>query len=131
MRLKREKGLDVETVGKIGKYVCLKDHPLKLLSELKKEGSVFLKNDSSNQALKDLERLFKMPGQTMRMFGTKHVAAVGVSLGIERIFTIMEELQKAASQSLWRIKRLNKHFDHAKEFGIPWMVIVGEREIND
>lgn len=26
-------------------------------------------------------------------------------------------------------KRLSKHFDHAKEFGIPWIVMVGEREI--
>ncbi|KAI3779453.1 hypothetical protein L2E82_09172 [Cichorium intybus] len=206
-----EKGLDAETVDKIGKYVCLKDHPLKLLSELKKEGSVFLENDSSNQALKDLERLFECldkrcvekvvldlslargldyytgviyeaisKGVTqvgsvgaggrydnlIGMFGTKRVAAVGVSLGIERVFTIMEDLQKAGSQVVrgsetqvlvsvlgddvalasklvqlcWDAnvnaefmahKRLNKHFDHAKEFGIPWMVIVGEREIND
>ncbi|GJZ89383.1 histidine--tRNA ligase, cytoplasmic, partial [Tanacetum coccineum] len=26
-------------------------------------------------------------------------------------------------------KRQSKHFAHAKEFGIPWMVIVGEQEI--
>ena len=28
------------------------------------------------------------------MFGTKSVAAIGVSLGIERVFTIMEQNQK-------------------------------------
>lgn len=28
-------------------------------------------------------------------------------------------------------KRIAKHFDHAKEFGIPWMVIVGDREIKE
>ena len=28
------------------------------------------------------------------MFGTKPVAAIGVSLGIERVFTIMEQNQK-------------------------------------
>lgn len=28
------------------------------------------------------------------MFGSKQVPAVGVSLGIERVFTIMEQLQK-------------------------------------
>lgn len=32
------------------------------------------------------------------MFGTKQVPAVGVSLGIERVFTIMEQLQKDRNQ---------------------------------
>ncbi|XP_023767756.1 histidine--tRNA ligase, cytoplasmic [Lactuca sativa] len=206
-----EKGLDVDTVEKIGKYVCLKGHPLTLLSELKKEESVFLKNEASNQALKDLEKLFEcldkrcvdkvvldlslargldyytgviyeavFKGATqvgsiaaggrydnlIGMFGTKRVAAIGVSLGIERVFTIMEEQQKVENQVIrasetqvlvsvlgddvglasklvqmcWDAKvnaefmankRLNKHFDRAKEFGIPWMVIVGEREIKE
>ncbi|CAI9273247.1 unnamed protein product [Lactuca saligna] len=206
-----EKGLDVDTVEKIGKYVCLKGHPLTLLSELKKEESVFLKNEASNQALKDLEKLFEcldkrcvdkvvldlslargldyytgviyeavFKGATqvgsiaaggrydnlIGMFGTKRVAAIGVSLGIERVFTIMEEQQKVENQVIrasetqvlvsvlgddvglasklvqmcWDAKvnaefmankRLNKHFDRAKEFGIPWMVIVGDREIKE
>lgn len=207
-----EKGLDAETVEKIGSFVKLRGHPLKLLSELKKEGSEFLKNDASNQALKDLEKLFQaldnsrcvdkvvldlslargldyytgvifeavFKGATqvgsiaaggrydnlIGMFGTKRVAAVGVSLGIERVFTIMEQLQKDEKQALrasetqvlvsilgddislaaklvsmcWDAKlkaefmankRLTKHFDRAKEFGIPWMVMVGEREINE
>ncbi|KAJ7942692.1 Histidine--tRNA ligase [Quillaja saponaria] len=33
------------------------------------------------------------------MFGTKQVPAVGVSLGIERVFAIMEQLQKGQSQT--------------------------------
>lgn len=32
------------------------------------------------------------------MFGTKHVPAIGVSLGIERVFLIMEQLQKDQNQ---------------------------------
>lgn len=32
------------------------------------------------------------------MFGTKQVPAVGVSLGIERVFTIMEQLHKEQNQ---------------------------------
>lgn len=46
-------------MDKIGKYVCLKDHPLKLLSQLKKEESIFLENVASNEALKDLGKLFE------------------------------------------------------------------------
>lgn len=32
------------------------------------------------------------------MFGTKQVPAVGVSLGIERVFAIMEQVQKDLNQ---------------------------------
>lgn len=39
--------------------MVLRGHPLELLSQLKKEGSEFLQNDSSNQALNDLEKLFQ------------------------------------------------------------------------
>ena len=53
------KGLDTETVEKIGKFVKLRGHPLELLSELRKEGSEVLTNDSSKQALIDLENLFQ------------------------------------------------------------------------
>lgn len=28
-------------------------------------------------------------------------------------------------------KRVSKHFDRAKESKIPWMIIVGERELNE
>ncbi|KAL6968302.1 histidine--tRNA ligase [Sarracenia purpurea var. burkii] len=100
------------------------------------------------------------------MFGTKQVPAVGVSLGIERVFTIMEQLQKDRNQAiratetqvyvailvrdvplaaevvseLWSSglnaefmvnKRVMKHIERAKSSRIPWMVIVGEREVND
>ncbi|KAL6996110.1 histidine--tRNA ligase [Sarracenia purpurea var. burkii] len=100
------------------------------------------------------------------MLGTKQVPAVGVSLGIERVFTIMEQLQKDRNQAiratetqvlvailgddthlgaevvceLWSArlkaecmysKRVMKHIEHAKSSRIPWMVIVGEREVNN
>ncbi|XP_048334795.2 histidine--tRNA ligase, cytoplasmic [Ziziphus jujuba] len=97
----------------------------------------------------------------IKMFGGKEVPAVGVSLGIERVFTIMElqlkkqkiratktevlvsilgdDLLEAAELAslLWNAgikaeylvnKRISKHFDRATESGIPWMIIVGERE---
>ncbi|CAH2072609.1 unnamed protein product, partial [Thlaspi arvense] len=101
------------------------------------------------------------------MFGTRQVPAVGMSLGIERVFNILEELQKQQKQvirstetqvlvsimadnklaeaaglvsQLWAAKikaeylvskRRSKHFDRATESGIPWMVIVGERELSE
>lgn len=99
------------------------------------------------------------------MFGTKQVPAVGISLGIERVFTIME-LQKDKNQGiratetqvlvsilgddlslgarfvneLWDAKikaeymvnkRVKKHLDRAIDSKIPWMIIVGERELNE
>lgn len=160
---------------KIGSFVMLRGQPLKLLLKLKKEGSQFLKNASSNQALNDLDKLFQaldnsgcvdkvvldlslargldyytgviyeavFKGATqvcfyfnfliahiialyfwyislnnlvcmfmqvgsiaaggrydnlIGMFGSKPVAAIGVSLGIERVFTIMEQNQKNEKQ---------------------------------
>ncbi|VFQ65568.1 unnamed protein product [Cuscuta campestris] len=95
-------------------------------------------------------------------FCKKQVPAVGISLGIERVFAIMEQLNKnkeiranktqvlvsvlgddltIASElvsELWDAKlnaeflvnkRLTKHLDLAKESKVPWMVIVGEREL--
>ncbi|KAL3528480.1 hypothetical protein ACH5RR_007802 [Cinchona calisaya] len=99
------------------------------------------------------------------MFG-KQVPAVGISLGIERVFVIMEQLQKDRNQTirpsetevlvsilgddlslgaelvseLWDAKlkaeymldkRVMKHIGRAKESRIPWMVIVGENELNE
>lgn len=103
------------------------------------------------------------------MFGTRQVAAVGVSLGIERVFAIMEErlkkklkdqnqapratetqvlmsligddLPQAAEivSELWDAKlnaeymvnkRPAKHYSYAEKSKIPWMVIVGERELD-
>ncbi|KAJ9167263.1 hypothetical protein P3X46_021927 [Hevea brasiliensis] len=100
------------------------------------------------------------------MFGTKQVPAVGVSLGIERVFTIMEQLQKDRNQTtrptetqvllsilgdksklslaaelvseLWSAMvkaeyvvstRFSKHIDRAKESRIPWMILVGDKEL--
>ncbi|CAB4319390.1 unnamed protein product [Prunus armeniaca] len=191
-----EKGLSVETADKIGTFVKERGHPLELLFKLKQEGSSFLENNASIDALNDLEILFKalekskcigkvafdlslargldyytgviyeavFKGGCTGMFGTKQVPAVGVSLGIERVFNIMEQkgqnqttratktevlvsvlgddLTQAAelASELWAAKvkaeylvnkRVSKHFDRAKESRIPWMIIVGERELNE
>ncbi|XP_072988108.1 histidine--tRNA ligase, cytoplasmic [Typha latifolia] len=99
------------------------------------------------------------------MFSGKQVPAVGVSLGIERVFAIMEQLEKDRNQviratetqvlvailgkdltlaaelvsELWDAKikaefkltkRVMNHITYAKHSGIPWMVLVGESELN-
>ncbi|ERN19930.1 histidine--tRNA ligase, cytoplasmic [Amborella trichopoda] len=100
------------------------------------------------------------------MFGSKQVPAVGVSLGIERVFTIMEQLQKdkkktirasetqvlvvlfgddlgeaaALSSELWNAKikaefvltsskKISKQIDYVVQSCIPWMIIVGDDEL--
>ncbi|PIA34402.1 hypothetical protein AQUCO_03800190v1 [Aquilegia coerulea] len=141
-----EKGLTVEVADKIGNFVKKRGAPLELLSELKQEGSQFLKNKGSFSALTELEVLFNalkksncihrvvfdlslargldyytgvifeavFKGTTqvgsiaaggrydnlIGSFGTKQVPAVGVSLGIERVFTIMEQLVKDRNQDV-------------------------------
>ncbi|KAK9748960.1 hypothetical protein RND81_02G093000 [Saponaria officinalis] len=99
------------------------------------------------------------------MFGSKQVPAVGVSLGIERVFAIMEQNQKDQNQvirasetqvlvgvmgddlalaaelagELWSAKikaeyvlskKVMKIFERAEASGIPFAVMVGERELN-
>ncbi|PHU10165.1 Histidine--tRNA ligase, cytoplasmic [Capsicum chinense] len=100
------------------------------------------------------------------MFGTRQVPAVGISLGIERVFAILEQLQKDKNQEiratetqvlvsilgddsalaaelvgeLWNAKvkaefmihkKVMKHIDRARDAKIPWMVLVGERELSE
>lgn len=100
------------------------------------------------------------------MFGTRQVPAVGISLGIERVFAIMEQIQKDKNQEiratetqvlvsilgddsalaaelvgeLWNAKvkaefmihkKVMKHIDRARDSRIPWMVLVGERELSE
>ncbi|GLT95527.1 hypothetical protein SLE2022_132050 [Rubroshorea leprosula] len=101
------------------------------------------------------------------IFGNKQIPAVGMSLGIERVLTIMEEkVQKDKNQTfqlsetqvlvgvlenqlgiaaelvseLWDAnikaefkihKKVMKLIDHASSLNIPWMVLVGERELNE
>ncbi|KAL9245153.1 hypothetical protein vseg_018835 [Gypsophila vaccaria] len=99
------------------------------------------------------------------MFGSKQVPAVGVSLGIERVFAIMEQNQKDQNQvirasetqvlvgvmgddlslaaelagELWSAKikaeyvlskKVMKIFERAEASGIPFAVMVGDREVN-
>ncbi|WJX11445.1 histidine--tRNA ligase [Trifolium repens] len=139
-----EKGLTAETADRIGTFVKEKGHPLTLLSKLKQEGSAFLENAGSVDALNDLEILFNALDKSKRldkvvfdlslargldyytgvifeavfkggaqvgsiaaggrydnligMFGSKQVPAVGVSLGIERVFVIKEQIMKEKNQ---------------------------------
>lgn len=99
------------------------------------------------------------------MFGSKQVPSVGVSLGIERVFAIMEQNQKDQKQviranetqvlvgimgddlalaaelvtELWSakikaeyimVKKVMKIFERAEASGIPFAVMLGERELN-
>ncbi|XP_066361841.1 histidine--tRNA ligase, cytoplasmic-like isoform X1 [Miscanthus floridulus] len=98
------------------------------------------------------------------MFSGKQIPAVGVSLGIERVFAIMEQQEKERNEKirptetevlvsilgkdltlaaelvseLWSagIKaefklttRVANHIKYALQSGIPWMVLVGESEL--
>lgn len=54
-----EKGLTAETADRIETFVNEKGSPLALLSKFKQEGSAFLENSGSVDALNDLEILFK------------------------------------------------------------------------
>ncbi|KAF8725891.1 hypothetical protein HU200_020458 [Digitaria exilis] len=98
------------------------------------------------------------------MFSGKQIPAVGVSLGIERVFAIMEQQEKECNEmiratetevlvsilgkdltlaaelvsELWSagIKaefklttRVQNHIKYALQSGIPWMVLVGESEL--
>ncbi|KAF1874519.1 hypothetical protein Lal_00029946 [Lupinus albus] len=139
-----EKGLTAETADRIETFIKEKGSPLELLSKFKQEGSAFLENSGSVDALNDLEILFKALEKSKRidkvvfdlslargldyytgvvfeavfkggtqvgsiaaggrydnligMFGSKQVPAVGVSLGIERVFAIMEQHMKDQNQ---------------------------------
>ncbi|KAK7358242.1 hypothetical protein VNO77_00168 [Canavalia gladiata] len=139
-----EKGLTADTADRIGTFVKEKGSPLALLSKFKQEGSAFLENAESVDALNDLEILFNSLEKSKRidkvvfdlslargldyytgvifeavfkggtqvgsiaaggrydnligMFGSKQVPAVGVSLGIERVFAIMEQQHKDQNQ---------------------------------
>ena len=48
-----EKGLSAETADRIGTFVKEKGHPLTVLSKLKQDGSAFLKNAGSVDALNE------------------------------------------------------------------------------
>ncbi|KEH41943.1 histidine-tRNA ligase [Medicago truncatula] len=120
-----EKGLTVETADRIGTFVREKGHPLTLLEKLKQEGTL----DESKRLDKvvfDLslargldyytgvifEAVFKGGVEVgsiaaggrydnlIGMFGSKQGPAVGVSLGIERVFAIMEQQQKDQNQAI-------------------------------
>nr|GEY97078.1 histidine--tRNA ligase, cytoplasmic [Tanacetum cinerariifolium] len=181
-QIKKELGLATKTVEKIGSFVKLRGHPFELLLELKKEGSQILTNDSSKQALNDLDKLFQALDSTGSV--DKVVFNLSLARGLDYyIGVIYEAITKRATRvgsiagggryddligtfrskpminrllepvrhkcwsaylvaaklvnKCWRAnlkasflvnKRVSKHFDRAKEFGIPSIVMVGEQE---
>nr|GEY58197.1 histidine--tRNA ligase, cytoplasmic [Tanacetum cinerariifolium] len=166
-----ENGLNTETVEKIGSFVKLRGHPFELLLELKKEGSQGLDYYTGviyEAITKGATQVGSIAGggrydDLIGTFRSKPFVAASVSLGIDRVFAIMEQNQKDDKQivracetqvlvsifgedlslaaklvnkcwcanlkaSFLVNKRVSKHFDRAKEFGIPWIVMLGEQE---
>jgi histidyl-tRNA synthetase len=62
-----KRGLTSETADRIGTFINEKGHPLTLLRRLKQEGSAFLENAGSVDALNDLEILFKALDESKRL----------------------------------------------------------------
>ncbi|KAJ0244595.1 Histidine--tRNA ligase [Hirschfeldia incana] len=134
-----EKGLSSEIADRIGSFVKEKGAPMELLSKLRQEGSEFLGNKSSKEALDELSIMFEALERSkcshrvvfdlslargldyytgvifeavcigaevgsiaaggrydnlIGMFGKEQVPAVGMSLGIERVFNILEKKLK-------------------------------------
>ncbi|PON95174.1 Aromatic amino acid lyase [Trema orientale] len=158
-----EKGLTVKTADRIGDFVKERGPPLELLYKLKCEGSEFLENNSSIDALNDLEILFKalekskcinkvtfdlslargldyytgviyeavFKGGAQTTRATKTEVLVSI-LGDDLIQAaeLASELWDAKIKAEYLVtKRWSKHFDRAKESKIPWILIVGEREL--
>uniref|UniRef100_A0A3Q3KQ66 histidine--tRNA ligase n=1 Tax=Mastacembelus armatus TaxID=205130 RepID=A0A3Q3KQ66_9TELE len=60
----------------------------------------------------------------------RKVPCVGVSIGIERIFSIME--QKAEAEVMYKKNpKLLSQLQHCEESGIPLVAILGEQELKD
>nr|GEX31643.1 histidine--tRNA ligase, cytoplasmic [Tanacetum cinerariifolium] len=102
------KGLDTDTVKKIGSFVKLRGCVHKVVFDLSLArgldyyytGVIYeavFKGATQVGSIAAGGRYDNVIGD---MFGRKHVAAIGVSLGIERIITIMEENQKIDKQLL-------------------------------
>ncbi|KAF9608766.1 hypothetical protein IFM89_011387 [Coptis chinensis] len=70
------KGLTVEIAESIGKFVKKRGPPLEILSDLKQEGSPFLKKEGSTAALNDLEILFR----ALETSGSLHRVVFDLSL---------------------------------------------------
>ncbi|KAJ0249785.1 Histidine--tRNA ligase [Hirschfeldia incana] len=165
-----EKGLSSEIADRIGSFVKEKGAPMELLSKLREEGSEFLANNSSKEALDELSIMFEALERSkcshrivfdlslargldyytgvifeavcigaevgsiaaggrydnlIGMFGSKQVPAVGMSLGIERVFNIMEEQHKQAvrateTQVLVSVMEDNKLGEAAELASMLW-----------
>nr|GFB93744.1 histidine--tRNA ligase, cytoplasmic [Tanacetum cinerariifolium] len=96
-QIKKELGLDTETVEKIGSFVKLRGHPFEIFLELKNEGSQILTSDSSKQALNDLDKLFQALDSTGSV--DKVVFNVSLARGLDYyIGVIYEAITKGATQ---------------------------------
>ncbi|KAF4401410.1 hypothetical protein G4B88_001604 [Cannabis sativa] len=160
-----EKGLTIEAADKIGDFVKERGSPLELLSKLKSEGSEFLNNNASVDALNDLEILFKALDKSKCInkvtFDLSLARGLDYYTGViyEAVFKggaqttratktevlvsiLGDDLIQAAelASELWDAKikaeylvakRPDKHFRHAEESKIPWMLMVGERQVKE
>ncbi|KAF4376833.1 hypothetical protein F8388_025704 [Cannabis sativa] len=160
-----EKGLTIEAADKIGDFVKERGSPLELLSKLKSEGSEFLDNNASVDALNDLEILFKALDKSKCIdkvtFDLSLARGLDYYTGViyEAVFKggaqttratktevlvsiLGDDLIQAAelASELWDAKikaeylvakRPDKHFRHAEESKIPWMLMVGERQVKE
>ncbi|KAM6550556.1 hypothetical protein CsatB_000364 [Cannabis sativa] len=160
-----EKGLTIEAADKIGDFVKERGSPLELLSKLKSDGSEFLNNNASVDALNDLEILFKALDKSKCInkvtFDLSLARGLDYYTGViyEAVFKggaqttratktevlvsiLGDDLIQAAelASELWDAKikaeylvakRPDKHFRHAEESKIPWMLMVGERQVKE
>ncbi|KAI3987560.1 hypothetical protein MKX01_003246 [Papaver californicum] len=111
-----KKGLTAEVADKIATLVKKRGPPLELLSELKQDRQ-FLENNGSSLVLKDLEILFEAFEKSKCIDRVVFdlslardldyytgVPAVGVSLGIEQVYDIMEEQQHLGKDGIQSIR---------------------------
>ncbi|KAL2455103.1 Class II aaRS and biotin synthetases superfamily protein [Forsythia ovata] len=142
-----EKGLTEEMADKIGTLLG-KGEPLEselALNELEILFKSLLKSKCIDKVVFDLslargldyytgvifEAAFKGAAQDIRAAETEVLVCVlgdDLSLAAE----LVSELWEAKVKAEFNVhKRVMKHIDRARESKIPWMVIIGERELND
>ncbi|KAH0933782.1 hypothetical protein HID58_010899 [Brassica napus] len=114
-----EKGLSSEIADRIGGFVKEKGAPMELLTKLRQEGSEFLANSSSKEALDELTT------------ETQVLVSVMEDNKLGEAAELASMLWEADINAEYLVtKRQTKHFDRAKSSGIPWMVVVGKNELS-
>lgn len=70
--------------------------------------------------------------QAIRATETQVLVSIMVENKLSEAAELVGELWKAKIKAEYLVsKRRTKHFDRAKESRIPWMAIVGERELSE